>query len=422
MKESQSYSDNDLRDIYRQGEETTVAFMRALLQRLEALERQVASLTRQKAKTSRTSGKPPSSDGLARQRSLRESSGKPPGGQTGHPGSTLALSETPDRVVIHRVAENPETPLSCSCGAALVLPSLIERESAERRQVFDLPEPRLDVVEHRLEICSCPSCGKDYRGAFPPEASARAQFGERFTALAALLNVRHCLPVLRSAELLGDLSGHQVGAATLWAMVKRCGEAVEPAEKAVAAALADAELIHADETGIQCKTKLHWVHTLSTPSLTLLTPSAHRGSEGVLANGVLPAYNGVLVHDCWKPYFQLSCRHALCNAHLLRELLLFANEGQQWAAHIADFLRTTWKTVKKRRAEKRPPTPQETLALEERYGALVREGLRQPWLPWQPAGRTLRTEAAARTPSRKRRAQSPPPSLALERGSLTLLA
>ena len=37
-----------------------------------------------------------------------------------------------------------------------------------------------------------------------------------------------------------------------------------------------------------------------------------------------------LVHDCWKPYWQLDCEHALCNAHLLRELTFPHETSQRW--------------------------------------------------------------------------------------------
>jgi transposase len=356
--------------------------MKTLLERLDALEKRVEELSRRGSKTSRTSSKPPSSDGYAKPKTLRMSSGKPPGAEPGHPGETLRLRETPDTTVIHRVAENPTTPIVCSCGTALLLPTEPERLSAERRQVFDLPVPRMEVSEHRVEVHACLCCGREHRGTFPPEVVAPVQFGDRFTATAALLNVQHCLPVFRSAELLGDLFGHQVSTATIQTMVERLSEACKPSEEAIKAQLKTSAVNHADETGIRCNGSLHWVHSVSTPLLTWMQPSTKRGMEGIKASGILHDYHGILVHDCWRPYFALECRHALCNAHLLRELLAFveAKPDETWASDLAAFLRATWHETKAYREQQHlersaQPSLERTQAMEQEYIRLVQNGL-----------------------------------------------
>ena len=108
----------------------------ALREQVQALIERVRDLEGQLAKDSHNSGKPPSSDGLARKtRSLRKKSGKQPGGQLGHRGETLRLVHAPDTVVQHRpvVCSSCQAPLSEA--AAVVL--------RERRQVQDLPVVRL---------------------------------------------------------------------------------------------------------------------------------------------------------------------------------------------------------------------------------------------------------------------------------------
>ena len=62
---------------------------------------------------------------------------------------------------------------------------------------------------------------------------------------------------------------------------------------------------------------------------------------GIDDNGVLSGFGGVAVHDCWQPYFTYgNCFHALCNAHLLRELLgVVEDTGQGWAVWMLNFLR-----------------------------------------------------------------------------------
>ena len=57
------------------------------------------------------------------------------------------------------------------------------------------------------------------------------------------------------------------------------------------------------------------------------------------AAGVLPGFQGVAVHDGWSPYWGYAATHALCGAHLLRELDAVAEEPRQgWAAGMAELL------------------------------------------------------------------------------------
>jgi transposase len=47
----------------------------------------------------------------------------------------------------------------------------------------------------------------------------------------------------------------------------------------------------------------------------------------------------VAVHDGWAPYWRYDVTHALCGAHLLRELDAITKEpGQGWAAGMAELL------------------------------------------------------------------------------------
>src|SRR5450755_1657087 len=143
---------------------------------IAALQARNAELERQLGLNSGNSGKPPSSDGLkkkpSRTNSLRERSGKKPGGQKGHPGKTLSRVETPDATIDHF----PET---CSgCGGALT-GAMATGHTA--RQVFDLPEPQpLTVTEH---VCVCGNCGAETRADFPEEVTAPVQYGARLAAV-----------------------------------------------------------------------------------------------------------------------------------------------------------------------------------------------------------------------------------------------
>ncbi len=41
----------------------------------------------------------------------------------------------------------------------------------------------------------------------------------------------------------------------------------------------------------------------------------------MIAGGTLPNFKGTAVHDFFMPYLKFECKHSLCNAHLLRELI-----------------------------------------------------------------------------------------------------
>src|SRR6266566_2974462 len=117
-------------------------------QQMSQLSEQVKELQEQLAKNSHNSSLPPSSDRFVRQpKSLRTKSGKQTGGQEGHPGTTLRFSQAPDEVIEHLVS------VCASCQHDL---REVEACVTLRRQVVDVPSPRLIVQEHRAEQKQCP--------------------------------------------------------------------------------------------------------------------------------------------------------------------------------------------------------------------------------------------------------------------------
>jgi hypothetical protein len=108
----------------------------------------------------------------------------------------------------------------------------------------------------------------------------------------------------------------------------------------VNAGLTAAPVVHFDETGARVAGRLHWVHSASTSLLSLFSVHAKRGKVAMDAAGVLPRFGGVAVHDGWAPYWRYQdVTHALCGAHLLRELEAIGEEpGQGWAAGMAELL------------------------------------------------------------------------------------
>ena len=137
----------ELQNIYDQGPDAVFALVETLLTQITVLTAKVKELESRINTNSRNSGKPPSSDGLARTISLRKKSGKKSGAQTGHPGRTLKMTPKPDKVEVHQVTQCQH------CGASL--PG--RTESFEKRQVVDTPPLKLEVTEHQAEQKTCPA-------------------------------------------------------------------------------------------------------------------------------------------------------------------------------------------------------------------------------------------------------------------------
>jgi transposase len=332
--------------IYRAGEETVVCVLLDMDRRIHALECQVQDLTarldnserrvrqleEQAAKDSHNSSKPPSSDGLnkPKPKSLRPPSERPTGGQPGHPGQTLRMVAKPDRTVRHRVER-------CSgCGRSLAqqVPDRVER-----RQVFDLPEPKLLVTEHQGEVKTC-ACGRLNRAAFPPEVTAPVQYGLRVKSVAVYLKEYQLLPFDRLTEIMRDLFAcATLSEGTLANLSAACSQRLEPVDMFIRDLAAKSEVAGFDETGVRATGSLHWLHTVSTRWLTWYYAHKRRGRKAMDAADILPDFRGRAVHDFWSSYLKYDCNHAFCNAHLLRELIfLWEEQAQKWAKTMIDHM------------------------------------------------------------------------------------
>jgi len=270
--------------------------------------------------------------GKRQTKSLRKVSGKKAGGQPGHAGATLTLQAEADSVVAH-------VPATCTgCGSALdeCEPT---GQTAERRQVFDLPPLTLQVTEHRVAQVTCPQCGVLNVGAFPPGVTQATQYGPEVKGLCVYLNQHQLLPLQRLATVMNELFGCHLAPGSIVNWQREAATGVEPAVTSIKAALSAASVLHCDETGLYIEGRRYWLHLHATAQLTYYLPHRKRGRAGVEAVGVLPTFTGVAVHDNWAAYGCYTCQHALCNVHHLRELTYIAEEFQQaWATDMRDLL------------------------------------------------------------------------------------
>ncbi len=331
---------------------------------ITALKNQIRELEARLNKDSHNSSKPPSSDGLGKKptpHSLRQKTGRKQGEQKGHPGNTLSFSASPDHSI-------PHIPTCCAgCGASLEGAVVVAQQ---HRQVVDLPPLRLEVTQHIAQSRRC-GCGVTTTAAFPQAAEEPIQYGPRLKALGVYLRDYQLLPFARTSQLLTDVFGATLCKATL----RACCARLEPVSETIRKALIASPVLHCDETGMRVEGKLHWVHSASTSTLTYYTCAPSRGKKGSDAAGVLPSFTGTAVHDGWCSYGQYGCGHALCNAHHLRELIPFSEEGALWAGKMISLLVEIKTSVERARSKRREHlSPLLEAHFEGRYQKLLKQG------------------------------------------------
>jgi transposase len=118
-------------------------------------------------------------------------------------------------------------------------------------------------------MCTRNWCAR--RGEFPADVLAPVQYGSRLKAAVVHLTHHHMMPVSRTGDLMGDLFGLPLSDATV----------------------------------------------LTTTVMTWIGCHANRGRHAFDAFGIMNEFVGTLINDGWKPYQDLTCVHALCNAYRL---------------------------------------------------------------------------------------------------------
>lgn len=285
--------------------------------RIAELSEQVADLARRLGQNSSNSSLPPSSDRFAKpKRHRRKGSGRKPGKQPGAPGATLELVADPDEVIDHQ-------PQACGdCGGELA-------DAAPAgvlvRQVRDVPLVEVRVVEHRMHKRAC-RCGAVTTAACPGGVDAPAQYGPNLRAIAVYLVVFQHVPVERAALLIADVTGAAVSTGWVSAQVARAADALGAVEALIKTLITLAAVIGVDETSVNVAGAKQWLHVARTQDLTTYHLHPSRGRVAVAEFGVLPGYSGTVVRDALAVYDAYPATHALCGAHLIRELTAVAEQ------------------------------------------------------------------------------------------------
>ena len=266
----------------------------------------------------------------------------------------------------------------------------------ERRTLIDIVFEK--VVRHTVaEIKHCPRCHAETRARFPRALPGPLQYGPGIQAYIVHLLVAQMLSLKRVAHSMHALIGQLLSEATLLGYVAQLHRALAEWELNAIERLLAQPAMHVDETSLRVEKTNHWIHVYSAGSLTVKRLHRKRGCEAIEAIGIIPRYAGVAIHDCWASYLSYAhCDHALCGAHLLRELTFIVDAHDfTWAKRMKHLLVDTCHAVAKRKDKRLSDDAYK--AVQKRYRTILTQGERE--LPPIPArkkgqrGRVAKSDA-----------------------------
>jgi len=257
----------------------------------------------------------------------------------------------------------------------------------ERRTLIDIIFEK--VVNHvDAEIKQCPSCQTQSKGRFPADMPGPLQYGPGIKAYALNLLIAQMLSLNRVQQSIRTLIGQVISEATILKYVMQLHHALADWEQSAVEQLLAVPVLHVDETSLRVDKKNHWIHVCSSDDITLKFLHPKRGCEAIDAIGIIPRYDGVVIHDCWASYLAYDhCDHGLCGSHLLRELSFIVEaNGYAWAANMKRLLQQTCRLVAKRKRKKL--TQNEYKNLQKRYRNILTRGEKElPPIPPRQNGK-----------------------------------
>ena len=277
---------------------------------------------------SRNSSKPPSTDLNRLKKTTTKKSNNKPGGQKGHTGSTLEKVDNPDETLVINIDRK-------------TLPKgRYTEEGFETRQVFDIHISR-KVTEYQAQVLVNEK-GQRFVAPFPDGVSKAAQYGKSVKAHAVYMSQYQLIPYARIQEYFTEQLQIPISKGSIFNFNKVAYGLLAEFSEITKRKLIASDVMNVDETGINIDGKRQWLHCASNELWTDFYPHEKRGCEAMNERGIIPFFQGVLIHDHWKPYYRYEqLLHSLCNAHHSRELIrAFEQDGQLWAQEMDELLQT----------------------------------------------------------------------------------
>jgi len=277
-------------------------------------------------KTSRNSNKPPSKDfhRTKRTKKRKKKSKKKPGGQIGHDGAFLKMSDKPDLV-------KDFYPHKCSkCNLKLDKASAILNCS---KQEIDIPPLQPIVTQFNRFKIKC-NCGKSNCAVLPQRLKGKVQYGPRVRGLINYSLVYQLLPFARLQEMLNVCFGIKLSQGTITNTMERTAINMNPEYEEIKSFIAKSDVVGTDETVVFVGGKKWYNWVWQNQKATFITCEPNRAKSNITKHFPDGFKNAILVSDRYSAHlFTPAKGHQICWAHLIRKVNYIEDTEPNHFAH-----------------------------------------------------------------------------------------
>ena len=304
-------------------------------------------------------------------RSLRVKTGRPVGKQVGSKGFGFKIPE--DAKWNETVIVPPDQCVNCpnwkECS---------QKHSGKERAAHNVVDVKIvvEVTPYKPVRMICPNRNREVlESNYPENATAPNQYGTNLKTLLSCMYIPGMVSLERMHDIFAPMLGLKISPATVLGFLGQLADKVRPVMSVMFEYLKTLPVVNLDETGANIDGKLRWIHTISTELYTFLSLQETKGKSALDNVGFLKEYIGCIVHDCFTVYWNYNVTHAICNGHLIRDLIgvsRFFKDANKWADDMVTLLREMVHTKNEAvRANQTFLPPEVIQGFSDRFDALI---------------------------------------------------
>lgn len=238
----------------------------------------------------------------------REKTDKKPGGQPGHKGHSRKKHTPTNQIHILAPEKYVNSPDYKPTGKTIV------------KQVVNL-NINITVDEYDTPEFRNVHTGQRVHADFPCGVINEVNYGGSIKAFAFLLNNRCCVAIDKVREFLSELTDGElcISKGMINGLCKKFSKKTEAEQKEVFSSLLLSPVLNTDFTGARLNGKNVQIAICTTPDTTMYFAREQKGHKGVKGTPV-EYYQGILVHDHDKTFYNYGSEHQECLVHVLRYL------------------------------------------------------------------------------------------------------